>query len=276
MPWRVWVATLNTVHGEDDISYWLSKDANKGAAAVADGVSTTGGGGASYLAAHGFTLACRILAREASLNTLRSCLSYVSKLARESNISDADTIAEVKRRYYKECSQGGTPCVTPLDFDTITLRPLRAAQPQPRELGAEIPATTLLGALFAGNTIALTLAGDGIVMGAGTSKEETWLLWGALPQFFEGSRLARFVEIGSGLHGYPIEMVLRSEPGHVYVLATDGVDPATLAETLMDIVLNYPSPVSVGNPAAYLLRKILEETGGFEDDASLVFIYHTS
>ncbi len=272
MPWRVWGATLNTVHGEDDFSFWLSSDAEWGAIAVADGVSATSGGGASFLAAHGFTLSCRLLRRAggavSGLSLARRCLDYVSRMAVEAYEDDADLIEMAKKRYYSDCSSNGKPCTEPMTLDYLLTRKLQVeAKRLPREAP---PASTLIAALLTPSSLTAVISGDGYILGATPMKEETWLLWGAIPQLFEGSRLIRYVEVGKGTVGKPLVAEMNVYPGTVYIASTDGVDAATLAEVVTDLLQGQPSIEVVGHPAAYLLEQVRERSGGYEDDATIV------
>ncbi len=273
MPWHVWGATLNTVHGEDDFSTWLSSDGRWGAVAVADGVSASSGGGASFLAAHGFTHACRMAPRGPGpglLPALRRCFDYVSSVAADSIAADADVLEAVKKTYYQECSRDGKPCTRPLGLEDLLER--RLTPPPGFHVERESPpSSTLLAALLGPDSLAFVIGGDGYILGASPLREETWLLWGAIPQLFEGSRLARFVEIGRGAAGRPLFFELSMVPGMVYVMSSDGVDAAALAEALTTLLQETPTLTRLGeDPAAKLLEMVREKTGGYEDDATIV------
>ncbi|ABM80122.1 protein phosphatase 2C domain-containing protein [Hyperthermus butylicus] len=275
MAWRAWVATYNTVHSEDDIAVWMHPSGDYGVAVVADGVSATGSGGASFLAAQSFTMACRYYMRNhLDFETIHRCLGFVAEAARSSSVVDADIVASLKRDYYTKCSSGGKPCTEPLTLEKV----IELKQPMiaPRRVERrEAPSTTLLAAVFAGSVIGFLLLGDGIAMGMGTRREELWVSWGALPQYFQGARVARLVELGSGIFGRPVVLLTESEPGGLYVVATDGVDPAALAESLAELVARVGNITELENPAATLLESVKTRMGGMEDDASLAVIYHT-
>ncbi|KSW12474.1 hypothetical protein CF15_07060 [Pyrodictium occultum] len=273
MAWRAWVATANTVHYEDDASLWLH--GGYGAIAVADGVSTSRGGGASLLAAWGFTAFCRAVLpgwRGSIAGAARRCLELLDEAAREASPRDADTAAEAKRLYYRGC---GAPCTRPMS----PWEPARLEAQAPQEGGGgQAPSTTLLAALLGpGGQLALVLAGDGVVVATTGSKESTWLLWGALPQFYEGSRLARFIEVGRGLQGEPVVLETRLPGDTLLALATDGVDPAALAEELVELARRgVPEDAAEGNPASLLLSRIQQRAGGLEDDATIALAYWAS
>jgi len=271
MPWHAWGATVNTVHSEDDFAVWLSSDHRRGAVVVADGVSATSGGGASFLAAQGFVQACRMFLRgsvSSLLAVTRRCFDYVASMASDSIIADSDVIELVKKRYYVECSSGGRPCTQPLTLEyLIEKRPAPGAARVEREAP---PSTTLMAAALGDEAMGLVVAGDGYVLGASPLKDETWLLWGALPQLFEGSRLSRFIELGSGALGKPIFMELSPVPGMVYVVASDGVDAAALAEALTGMLQENPVILRFQDPAVELLTRVRARMGGFEDDATIV------
>ena len=277
MAWMAWAATYNIVHGEDDIGVWVSRGGDYGAAMVADGVSATGGGGASFLAVSSMIIACRrLLAGGLSFTTMRECLRLVDMVARETVVEDAAIVAEIKKLYYKDCSKEGEPCTKPLGVDDV----MRIGYVEPTEQGGEgAPSSTLLAALFSGSNIGFMLLGDGVVMstGATAKREELWVAWGALPQFYQGVRVVRYVALGEGARGHPVLLLADSEPGRVYVVATDGVDPAALAEALNTIVNQVEDMVERGaNPAAELLKQVRARTGRLEDDASIALVYHRS
>lgn len=273
MPWYAWGATLNVVHSEDDLAVWLSRDRSRGAVVVADGVSATSGGGASFLAAQGFVYACRQILRgnvSSMLAAARRCFDYVSSTASESIVADADIIEMVKKRYYVECSSGGKPCTQPLTLEyLLEKRPVPGAGRVEREAP---PSTTVMAAALGEESMGIVLAGDGYILGASPLKDETWLLWGALPQLFEGSRLSRFIELGRGSAGKPLFFELNPVPGMVYVVSSDGVDAAALAEVLTSILQENPVIARLDNPAAILLERVREKMGGFEDDATIAVV----
>ena len=273
MPWRAWVATLNTQHGEDDIGLWVSPGGDYGVALVADGVSATGGGGASYLAASAAVLACRVhLPYGVSFSAMKRCLSYISRAAEAGKMGDAALVEALKKRYYAECSRGGEPCTRPLSVeDAMRLGPVA-----PEETGEGRPSSTLLAAVFGGSLVGFMLLGDGVAMstGARDTREELWVAWGALPQYYEGVRVVRYVELGGGARGHPVLLLAESEPGRVYVVATDGVDPAALAEALNALAPRIEEVAASSNPAAELLKDVRARVGGFEDDASVAVVYH--
>jgi len=273
LPWHVWGATLNTVHSEDDFAVWLSRDGKHGAAIVADGVSATAGGGASFLAAQGFVQACRVLMKGSVtplLPVTRRCFDYVASMASDSIVADADTVELVKKRYYTECSGGGKPCTQPLTLDyLVEKRPVPGAGSVEREAP---PSTTVMATVLGEETMGLVLAGDGYILGASPLKDETWLLWGALPQLFEGSRLSRFVELGRGAMGKPLFIEMAPVPGMVYVVSSDGVDAAALAEVLTGMLQENPVILRYENPAVEILEKTRDKMGGFEDDATIVVV----
>jgi hypothetical protein len=273
MPWYAWGATLNTVHSEDDFAVWLSSDRSKGAVVVADGVSTTSGGGASFLAAQGWVLACRQVLRGGAPSLLaatRRCFDQVASMAADSIVVDADVIELVKKRYYVECSSGGRPCTQPLTLEyLVEKRPVPGAGHVEREAP---PATTVMAAALGEESMGLVLAGDGYILGASPLKDETWLLWGALPQLFEGSRLARFLELRRGAAGKPLFFELNPIPGMVYVVSSDGVDAAALAEALTGMLQETPVIAKRENPAMELLLQVRDKMGGFEDDATIVVV----
>ncbi len=273
MPWRVSVATYNTVHGEDDVAFWLSSDSSWGSVAVADGVSATSGGGASYLAVNSFIHACRIYGPDYDgVPTLRRCLDYVSSVAREARPEHADLVEELKKVYYRECSRGGDPCTRPLTL-TLLLEEKPRLPPSINPRREAPPSTTLLAAAMYGDRIGFIISGDGAVIGStGRRSEEVYLLWGAIPQYFAGTKVARFLEIGAGVRGRPLVFDMAAVPGSVYAIATDGVDMAALAEELAALIKTGEMPEE---PAAYILRRLREKTGGFEDDATLAIIEYT-
>ena len=119
------------------------------------------------------------------------------------------------------------------------------------------------------------LAGDGAVIATTGSREATWLLWGALPQFYEGSRLVRFLEVGGGLRGEPVVLETILPQGALLALATDGVDPAALAEELVELAQRGIPEPAAGDPAGELLRRVEERAGGLEDDATLALVQWT-
>lgn len=270
-----WVATYNTVHGEDDIGVWVSRGGDYGAAMVADGVSATGGGGASFLAVSSMLLACRLLLpRGLSFATMRECLGRVDSIAREALVEDAAVVAEIKKRYYSDCSKNGEPCTRPLGIDDV----MRIGYIEPSQQGGEgAPSSTLLAALFSGSNIGFLLLGDGVVMstGATAKREELWVAWGALPQFYQGVKVMRYIALGEGARGHPVLLLSDSEPGRVYAVATDGVDPAALAEALNAIAGQLDRLAAEGaNPAAEVLRQVRAKVGRLEDDASIALVYH--
>lgn len=271
MAWRAWVAVSNTVHCEDDAGLWIGGD--RGAVAVADGVSMSRGGGASFLAAWGFAALCRALLpgwTGSLAGAAQRCLELLDRAAREALALDADAVAEAKRQYYRGC---GAPCTRPPGL--AELEALRPLKPQERSTGAK-PSSTLLAALLGpGGRAALVLAGDGAVVATAGSREDTWLLWGALPQFYEGSRIARFLEVGGGLRSEPVVLETILPRGTLLALATDGVDPAALAEELVELAQRGIPEPAAENPAGYLLRRIEERTGGLEDDATLALVQWT-
>lgn len=273
MPWHVWGATINTVHSEDDFAVWLSSDRRRGAAVVADGVSATSGGGASFLAAQGFIQACRSMLRGSPPSLLavtRRCFDYTASMASDSIVVDADVIELVKKRYYTECSSGGKPCTQPLTLEyLIEKRPVPAAGHVEREAP---PSTTVMATVLGDETLGLVMAGDGYILGASPLKDETWLLWGALPQLFEGSRLSRFIELGRGSVGKPLFLEMSPVPGMVYVISSDGVDAAALAEVLTGMLQENPVIIRYENPAVEILTKVRAKMGGFEDDATIVVV----
>ena len=273
MPWRVHVATYNTVHGEDDIGYWLSGDASWGVVAVADGVSATSGGGASFLAVNAFIHACRVYgSRYRGVDSVRDCLDYVSRVAAAASPDHADVIEELKRRYYSRCGQE-EPCTKPLSLDQLIEDKLRLPE-QVRVHREGPPSTTLLGALLHGDRIAIAITGDGSVMGStGRRKDEVYLLWGAIPQYFAGTKVARYVEIGRGVVGRPLVLEVASARGSVYAVATDGVDLAALADELASMLAEREEGEAAGNMAAEILKRLKAKTG-FEDDATLAIIEH--
>ena len=270
-PWRLWAATLNTVHGEDDIAYWLDPRGKRGVGVVADGVSATGGGGASYLAAQAFTTACRLLVPRYGLSfeTLKKCLEYIDTIARNSDPQDARLVAAAKRRFYSACSSGGEPCTRPPPPEDLVEH---AAPPEGGR--RESPATTLLSLVFDGDKLGIVFLGDGVLLGVGTRREELWISWGALPQYFQGARVARLVEVGRGVLGHPVIFATEAEPGYLYALATDGVDPAALAVALASLATQTTSLEEMGNPAVQLLKTVREKVEEFDDDASLVVAYY--
>ena len=284
MPWHIWGATLNIIHGEDDFGIWISRDAHWGAAAVADGVSAASGGGLSFLATQGFIYACRAAlganiqsSFPGMMRILRDCFSIVSDLARRSRKADIDVIEAIKKQYYMRCCEGSKPCTEPLSLEYIVDEGLTA---NPSHIHVEretAPSTTLLAALLGPQKIALVLSGDGYLLGASPlSRDETWLLWGAIPQLFEGSRLTRFIELGRGALGRPLFVEIEAIPGTVYALSTDGVDAAILAEELSRLLQEHRSLTELGeNPAAALLSAINERVNGVEDDATLVLTLYT-
>jgi hypothetical protein len=274
--WEAWVATLNTVHGEDDIAAWISPGRDYGVAMVADGVSTTGGGGASFLAVSAASIVCRrFLGQGLSFTTMKRCLDVLSRIAVESSVEDASIVAEIKRRYYTECSRDGEPCTRPMTVHDVA----EIGFIQPTRRGEGMPSSTLLVILFGGTNVGFMLLGDGLVTstGVGLSKEELWVAWGALPQFYQGVRVSRYVAIGGGAKGHPVLLLADSEPGRVYVAATDGVDPAALAESLTELAPEIPKLAEAGaNVAAELLKRVRTRMGRFEDDASVAVVYHVS
>ncbi len=276
MPWRAWVATYNTVHGEDDIGAWVSSGGDYGVAMVADGVSATGGGGASFLAVSSMLLVCRrSLPGGLSFGTMRECLSRVDSIAREALAEDAAVVAEIKKRYYSECSKAGEPCTKPISIDDV----MSIGYIEPSQQGGEgAPSSTLLAALFSGSNIGFLLLGDGVVMSTGVTakREELWVAWGALPQFYQGVKVMRYIALGEGAQGHPVLLLADSEPGRVYAVATDGVDPAALAEALNSITSKLDTMVNEGvNPAAEVLKQVRAKMGRLEDDASVALVYHT-
>jgi hypothetical protein len=234
-------------------------------------VSATGGGGASYLAAQTFTLACRLLIPRHGLSfeTLRKCLEYVDHAARASSPQDAMLVAAAKKRFYSACSSGGEPCTKPPSPEDLAEH--ATAPEKGRE---EPPASTILSLVLDGDKLGVVLLGDGVLLGVGTRREELWISWGAMPQYFQGSRVARLVEVGRGVFGRPVIFTSQAEPGYLYTLATDGVDPAALAEALATLAAQTTNLEEMENPAAELLKSVKERVGGFDDDASLIVAYY--
>ena len=276
MAWNVWIATVNTIHSEDDMAAWVSSDSSWGVAAVADGVSATSGGGASYLAVNSLVHACRLYGYVGrGLDAMRRCLDYVSQVARNADPGDIDVIELVKKSYYPSCSQ---PCTRPFTLD-MALQMSERPRIQLTEIRREAPpSTTLLAALLRPETVAFTVAGDGSILGVtGLRSEDVWMMWGALPQFFSGSRLGRFLEVGRGFLGNPLVVEMPVLPGHVFAIATDGVDPAALAEVLLEVLqqnVSLERLAATENPAAHVLRKVLEASPP-DDDATLALIEYT-
>ncbi len=275
VPWMAWVATYNTIHGEDDIGVWVNPGRDYGAAMVADGVSATGGGGASFLAVSSMLLVCRkLLPRGLSFSTMRDCLSHIDSIARETFIDDAAIVAEIKRRYYSDCSKNGEPCTRPISIDDV----MKIGYIEPSGQGGEgSPSSTLLAALFSGSNIGFLLLGDGIVMSTGATarREELWVAWGALPQFYQGVKVMRYIALGEGARGHPVLLLADSEPQRIYAVATDGVDPAALAEALNSLAGQLERMAAEGtNPAAEVLKQVRTKVGKLEDDASIALVYH--
>jgi len=283
MPWEVWVATNNSVHGEDDVAYWLHPEGEQGIVAVSDGVSASAGGGASYLVAHGLVAICKSIDLASTRRAAQRCLALLDSAAREASIEEADIVAAAKRRYYMEkCSPVCLNPPTPLSLREIAEAGVLGEEAR-RE---ETPSATLLAAILGGDGEAtIMLHGDGTVMGVTGRKEETWLLWGTLPQYYEGSRLIRFVEVGRGVRGEPLIVTLTLRDDTWLAIATDGVDPAALADALVEHVRKWVRGEEGGeaaaragegagyNPAGEVLRRVLDQSV-VEDDATLALIHY--
>ncbi len=276
LPWNVWVATANNVHGEDDVSYWVSGDHEYGVVAVADGVSASSGGGASFLAVNAAVYCYRAyMAEYSGVQLARRCLDCLSKVFAEAKPGSLDVLELVKKGYYRECGSGGI-CTEPLSFNSLV-----DSRTRPRILLQEVrrespPATTLFLAILGPSSITFALAGDGYVVGfSGARTEDTWLLWGAMPQFSTGGRLVHFLEAGRGLVGNPLVSEFEVRKGVVYAITTDGVDPTVLTEAMLKLLSEYKGLSEVeGNPAARVLEAVLEASPP-EDDATIAIVEYT-
>jgi hypothetical protein len=267
---------MNNVHGEDDVSYWVSGDHERGVVAVADGVSASSGGGASFLAVNAAVYCCRAyMAEYSGVQLARRCLDCVSRVFAEARPGSLDVLELVKKGYYKECGGGGV-CSEPLSFESLV-----EGKAKPRIVLQEVrrespPATTLFLAILGSSSITFALAGDGYVVGfSGARTEDTWLLWGAMPQFGTGGRLVHFLEAGRGLVGNPLVSEFEVRKGVVYAITTDGVDPTALTEAMLKLLSEHKSLSEVGgNPAARVLEIVLEASPP-EDDATIAIVEYT-
>ncbi len=280
--WRLWGATINNQHYEDDFIVWMSSSGDHGIAAVADGVTASIGGPASFTAVNGLIYMCRsILHEPVEVDRVEKCAVLLGKLFEDE--PDRDTLASIaaaKAAYYEECCRDNTPCTKPL-----TLQLLEDGFKPPRSEAAErkkrivlerntMPATTLLAMIVKGEHVGVIMAGDGTLFGLGKTSTESWVVWGALPRFAQETRMASYYEYGRGLVGEPLTMVLKVQPRRLLVLATDGIDPGVLYEVSLEAAKNLvENPSSLGNPAAWILSRVRDKVGGFDDDATLVVAF---
>ncbi len=278
--WLAWGATVNNQHYDDDFRVWLDGRGESGIVAVADGVTATAGSPASFLAVNGIVYACRSLLHEPlEVERVERCAALVGRaFEHQADPRVLAAIAEAKTSYYAECCRDGRPCTRPLTFEDLEqgYKPHTTPEAERKRRIVErgtSPATTLLALILRGDHVAVFLAGDGTLFGMGKTTTDSWVMWGAMPRFAQETRLASYYEYGRGLVGEPLVFITRVQPGRLLVLATDGVDPTALYKASLEAARLLHEGADLGNVAAWILERVREEVGGFDDDATLVVAY---